>query len=142
MFRHATDQYVNIEMLTDLNALKLENSHLKKEMDQAQGKVVLLASVLHTTWHLISRYSERVRKWTSIHSKWSKEAERGSKEFTDLMEEMGDNKELNKEVLGQANSAVNELANAFETALSPDNTFLLNRPKPTWITSPCCLQRT
>ena len=53
------EKEVNVEeLLADLAALRLENKHYDKDLEQAQGKVILLAAALHSTCNLFGEDRE------------------------------------------------------------------------------------
>ena len=60
------DKEIDVDKLqTEIPALKLDNAHYEKKLEQAQGKLVLLATALHGTWNILNRYTERMAEWSS-----------------------------------------------------------------------------
>ena len=54
------------KMLTNFYTLKHENEFYKKQLSQAQGKVVVLAEALHRAFSVLWDYNERMAEWTGF----------------------------------------------------------------------------
>ena len=91
---------------------KLPARYYEKKLAQAQGKVELLASALHGTWNMLSRYSERMVGWSSVYRKWAKGAKDDANvsEFQKCIQGLSDNRDLDNFLLTNADTTFNEIS--------------------------------
>ena len=114
----------NTDLLAELAALRQEKAQCDDQLQQAQGKVVLLAAALHSTWNILGGYRERMAEWTGLVRRWTKGADK--QVLDNLMDNLADNKEVNNALLKRANATYDEIS-AFFPALDritmDDKTF-------------------
>ena len=98
--------------LTRATTDKLPARYYEKKLAQAQGKVELLASALHGTWNMLSRYSERRVGWSSVYRKWAKGAKDDANvsEFQKCIQGLSDNRDLDNFLLTNADTTFNEIS--------------------------------
>lgn len=116
-----------IDMKTEAGVTALEKAYYERELEQAQGKLVLLAAALHGTWTLLGAYSERMVEWSAVYRKWAKGADDANvAEFQKCMDALSDNRDLNNALLLKANAIFNEISDAIpalERITLDDETF-------------------
>ena len=95
----------------ELTALKEEKARHEDQLQQAQGKVVLLAAALHSTWNVLQTYGERMADWTGVIRSWTKE--RKTEHLDNLLGNLTDNSEVNKTLRRKINAIYDEVAAMF-----------------------------